>query len=302
MNIPNERKVDPPLNELANLGFKLRPYVRQTGCGWRSPWLLKDRKILDYLLVFIPQGKGIFKIGDQEFHVESGDLIWIPPDTIHRMQGTSERMNCIYIHFDLSYDPNRSHWDAFIPDGTIDLSKCASAIHPKIKEPIINCLTGKVPIQNKAKLSELMMDICHEHSKYGNRAFLKLSGLMILLLDLIIHDYWLHSKNKKNNNSLNKIKAAALFIQERVREDLNIALLAKRFGISESHFRKLFRETYGESSRTFHRKARMNKACELLVYTNMNISEIADFLGFSSIYNFSRAFKNIIGSSPSSYR
>jgi len=95
---------------------------------------------------------------------------------------------------------------------------------------------------------------------------------------------------KIKNNSLNKIKTAALFIQERAREDLNIASLAKRFGISESHFRKLFRETYGESSLTFHRKARMNKACELLVYTNMNISEIANFLGLSSIHNFSRAF------------
>jgi len=71
--IINEKKQI--INELANLGFKLRPYVRQTGCGWRSPWLLKNRKILDYLLVFIPQGKGIFKIGDQEFPVESGDLI-----------------------------------------------------------------------------------------------------------------------------------------------------------------------------------------------------------------------------------
>lgn len=173
-------------------------------------------------------------------------------------------------------------------------------MHPEIEEPIIKCLPGTIPIINKAKVKELMIDIWNEHSKYGNQSFLKLSGLMMLLLDLIIHDYWLQTKN--NIPNMRKINEVALFIQEQIREDLNVAALAKRFGISESHLRKLFRENYKLSPRSFHRKARMHKACELLVYTNMNISEISNSLGFSSIHNFSRAFKDVIGLAPTIYR
>lgn len=301
-NLPGQRDIDPPSSVLEGVLGGLRPYVRQAGNDWRKPWKINGRKLFDYLLVYVPEGEGVFSVGGKEFAVNDGDLVWIPPDTVHVMQGASKQMHCLYIHFDLYYDPARSHWDACIPGGVVDLTPWKEWIHPAVNEPVLSCLTGKIPICNQVKLKDLMIEICHKHSRYGNQACLELSGLMMSLIGLIVQDYWLFESEMSNLNNLKKINDAALYIQENINHDLDIADLAKRFHLSDSHFRKLFRQVHGRSPRSMHRRARMHKACELLNYTDMNVSEIADFLGFKSIHNFSRAFKEVTGFSPSGYR
>jgi AraC-like DNA-binding protein len=72
--------------------------------------------------------------------------------------------------------------------------------------------------------------------------------------------------------------------------------------LSVSHFRKLFRETHGESPRDMQNRALMQKACELVLHSSWSITEIAYQLGFSTVHNFSRAFRREIGVSPQGYR
>ena len=52
----------------------------------------------------------------------------------------------------------------------------------------------------------------------------------------------------------------------------------------------------------YHKLVRIERAGELLQFSNMTITDIAEKLGFESINDFSRAFKNIKGVSPSFYR
>ncbi len=51
-----------------------------------------------------------------------------------------------------------------------------------------------------------------------------------------------------------------------------------------------------------HRRARIRRACELLAYSNLNVSEIAQQLGFSTVHNLSRAFRALNGVPPTTYR
>ena len=67
----------------------LKPYLRQCGNAVRGKWKLEDRKLLDYLLVFIEKGEGIFCIDGIKYQANENDLFWIPPNTIHYMEGTS---------------------------------------------------------------------------------------------------------------------------------------------------------------------------------------------------------------------
>jgi AraC family transcriptional regulator of arabinose operon len=48
--------------------------------------------------------------------------------------------------------------------------------------------------------------------------------------------------------------------------------------------------------------AKIRAACDYLIYSESNISEIADRLGFTNVHNFSRAFRKATGQSPSAYR
>jgi AraC family transcriptional regulator len=98
------------------------------------------------------------------------------------------------------------------------------------------------------------------------------------------------------------IRSATSYIQEHADSELNVARLADAVDLSDSHFRKLFREANGRSPRAMHRSARMRRACEMLAYTNLRVTQIADALGFSTVHNFSRAFRQVTGSSPRGYR
>jgi len=77
--------------------------------------------------------------------------------------------------------------------------------------------------------------------------------------------------------------------------------LAEMTGFSTVYFRQLFHKTYGISPIMYLQNIRLQKAKELLKSDYDSISEIAHSLGYSSIYDFSRAFKKQTGMSPSQY-
>jgi AraC-like DNA-binding protein len=298
--IPGQRVVAPPSATEAYRFSNLRPFVRQAGDDWRGSWFLAGRKLLDYLVVYIGEGYGIFTVGDETFKVKADDLVWIPPGTIHEMRGSSEKMNCIYIHFDLAYDPVRSHWNAFIPGGTTDLSSCQSLMHPPVDDRSISGWCGKMAFENKSQVKQLMKQICFEHKRSGGKSFLLLSGLMLQIISVLLAGS--ENKHHAENMRWREMKESAEAIRLAGDNRININEIAKKHRMSPSHFRKLFREYHGFSPRFMHNQAVIQKACELLAYGKMNVSEIASNLGYSNIHNFSRSFSKAMKVSPKKYR
>lgn len=83
--------------------------------------------------------------------------------------------------------------------------------------------------------------------------------------------------------------------------DKTLNEIAQICGVSEGHFRKLFREYSGENPIEFRQKHRIEKAKQLLLLDTHSIGEIAEELNFSDIYHFSKTFKKITGLSPQNY-
>lgn len=78
--------------------------------------------------------------------------------------------------------------------------------------------------------------------------------------------------------------------------------LCKRFYMSKSQLYQLFSDYSGDSPIHYHLKLKMGEAKKLLCATDMTVSSVADALGYTSIHNFSRAFKNAVGLSPAQYK
>ncbi len=85
-------------------------------------------------------------------------------------------------------------------------------------------------------------------------------------------------------------------------QDITNSLLAKKANISEVYLRQLFKEKYNSTPRQYLISMRIEKAKQMLVETQGSVNDIGIFCGFSSIYHFSRAFKNKLGMTPSEYR
>jgi AraC-like DNA-binding protein len=78
--------------------------------------------------------------------------------------------------------------------------------------------------------------------------------------------------------------------------------LARRLNLSPSSFRRLFKSHTGFSPAQYAQQIALKRASNLLRNTTWPVGRIADELGFSSVFYFSRLFKQKAGSSPLEYR
>jgi AraC-like DNA-binding protein len=78
--------------------------------------------------------------------------------------------------------------------------------------------------------------------------------------------------------------------------------VAREVGLSYENFRKRFAELSGQSPGQYQKRRRLEWACAAIYQGEHTIKEIADELGFCDVFHFSKAFKQVIGITPSEYR
>jgi AraC-like DNA-binding protein len=85
-------------------------------------------------------------------------------------------------------------------------------------------------------------------------------------------------------------------------EPLCIPRLARIAGVSEAHFIRTFRDTFGETPHRYLQRRRVERAMFLLRSTDRSVTDVCFDVGFGSVGTFSRTFSEIVGESPSSFR
>ena len=85
-------------------------------------------------------------------------------------------------------------------------------------------------------------------------------------------------------------------------QPLDVPSLARIAHVSEAHFTRTFRATFGETPHRYLQRRRVERAMFLLRQTDRSVTDICFDVGFGSLGTFSRTFRAIVGSSPSAYR
>jgi transcriptional regulator GlxA family with amidase domain len=83
---------------------------------------------------------------------------------------------------------------------------------------------------------------------------------------------------------------------------LDIPTLARIALVSEAHFIRTFRDTFGETPNRYLQRRRVERAMFLLRSTERTVTDVCMDVGFSSLGTFSRVFRDIVGEPPSTYR
>lgn len=91
-------------------------------------------------------------------------------------------------------------------------------------------------------------------------------------------------------------------IEANLGSDLTLALLAEKANLSRDHLIRLFRRKLGLTPKQYILDLRIKKAARLLNSTRYSIEQIAEELGFSDRYHFTRAFNQSMGINPGEYR
>jgi AraC-like DNA-binding protein len=85
-------------------------------------------------------------------------------------------------------------------------------------------------------------------------------------------------------------------------EPLDIPALSRVAHVSEAHFIRTFRATFGETPHRYLQRRRVERAMFLLRETDRSVTDICLDVGFASLGTFSRTFHEIVRQTPIAYR
>ncbi|MFW5828639.1 MAG: helix-turn-helix transcriptional regulator [Planctomycetota bacterium] len=128
-------------------------------------------------------------------------------------------------------------------------------------------------------------------------------GLADSAWDLLLHAI---DRNRRIDRPPSRAERSYLtargIIEREFDRPLCISEVASRCGISSEHLARLFLRYHGEGPQKMLFRLRMNKAAHLLIDTDLPVAEVADTIGYSDAFAFSKAFRRCFGRSPRSYR
>lgn len=110
------------------------------------------------------------------------------------------------------------------------------------------------------------------------------------------------NRNYYEKSTVQKVRHVREHLTSELSEHITIAQLAREHGITQTMLKNCFREIYGIPPYEYLKKIRMNHAAILLQKNNYSISEIAGMVGYQNASKFSKAFKDVIGATPSKYK
>jgi YesN/AraC family two-component response regulator len=98
------------------------------------------------------------------------------------------------------------------------------------------------------------------------------------------------------------VRQAMAYIHTHYAEPLTRKQIAQRIGITPDHLTASFRQEIGITPKAYLNRYRIRQACDLLIHTDLKITQIALAVGDWSSGNFTRAFQHEMGMSPRAYR
>lgn len=112
----------------------------------------------------------------------------------------------------------------------------------------------------------------------------------------------LNSEARWGRLSPEQERRAKEFLRSNMRERITLSQVAALFGISSSHFARLFKETTGLSPYKWLLNEKVVQAKILLEVTRDPLPDVASACGFSDQSHFTRTFSNNVGISPGLWR
>jgi AraC family transcriptional regulator len=99
-----------------------------------------------------------------------------------------------------------------------------------------------------------------------------------------------------------QMRSVTKYIEEHLGEQISLVTLAKLARLSQAHFSRAFKQSFGVPPHGYHIQRRIEKAKALLAEPEASVTDIGFTLGYSHTSSFSVAFRKIIGRSPRSFR
>ncbi len=262
----------------------------------------------------ILRGRGEFICGDAKLTAGEGDLLVLPPDTLHAAYPCD---GSALIYQAVVFSP--------VMLGTNSNDRCTiEYIRPMIKgsirpEPLI-CPASANYVELKASADRVFsysgLPEPGDAAEAGKDTFHTPSPREDLLLKgELLHFFGLldcesaegvnadgNGRTRDTVSYTEMIRPALEFMVENYRENISVDELAELVHLSKSYFMSCFKKAAGTGAIEYLTQLRINAACRMLTDTVLPVSDIAYSCGYCNLSNFNRQFRKLAGCSPKEYR
>jgi AraC-like DNA-binding protein len=147
----------------------------------------------------------------------------------------------------------------------------------------------------------------HFHAVKAARGIQRLAAFCAYIGDLArCTDFRLLSsvrmQGEDDDAGTDQVNALVNRITRDLAQPLSAADLAAELGMSESRFSRFFRRATGNTFTDFVNRIRVNRAGQLLMETDRQVTHICYEVGFNNVANFNRRFLEVKGVTPSEFR
>jgi AraC family transcriptional regulator of arabinose operon len=244
----------------------------------KGHYTYRKKGLPENFLFYCIDGKGWYKLGDQKFNVNPNEFFILPQNEEHAYGSDEKEPWTIYwIHFGGELLPYFNQ--------TKIVQDHYKPYHIKSSDEIM-LLFSKI-----YKTLELGYSI--DNLMYANMC-------LTYFLTLFIYNSKHYTTNATDKSS--PIENAILYMQENIHNNLSLQELSTHYNYSPSRFSSLFKQKTGYAPIDYFIQLKMQKATQLLDFTEKSIKDVAQTFGFDDPYYFSRRFRKIIGMSPKKYR
>lgn len=238
-------------------------------------WKYAGKTRHDHCIIgYAKSGGALYSVDGRNFNVGKGDVVLFGMNQIHSARSDPDDPWSFYSTcFSLDFGDNESR-DLFL--SLPNVFRCSDS--PKLASDF-------------AELSRVW-------STKGKGYRLKCRSLLLDIIYIILSD-----EDRRRFSSAHYERISEII--DRMREDItktwSVAELSELSGLSESHFRMLFKQMTGYTTVQFQNHLRIDKAKDLLLSKSCNVTETALAVGFTDVYYFSRFFKKLTGQNPSEF-
>jgi len=237
-----------------------------------------NRIIQHHELLLITGGKGHIIVGHKKYQVKEGMLIYICPNVQYCIEVDVDDSFCfLSVHFSyVAVGFSGDKWEITKETDMLPLD-------------FVQILQDYYQINNTfKKLVETWL------AKLPGYEFITKTLLQQLLFEIFQNI----KKNSQNYSTSTKVEKIIEYMRHNINSKLTLADLSQLVQLSPTYLSGIFKETTGYSVIEFFNKIKVDKAKELIIEGDKKVKEVAQILGFTDEFYFSRIFKKIEGISP----
>ena len=243
-------------------------------------------------IVEVTYGNVRAQIGTERILASAGDVFFVPPSMMFRLESSEGAAGVRGMIFDSSIiEENMDNFETEILYMFHVQSKNKITVFRE-GHPVHRELSGHIA---EAYEEYSVKDVCY---KLPIRA-----GIYLLMSALL--RYYCGSKDELDRmiyHNVLRMRPVITYISEHFREKIYIEKLADMINVSPDYFTKMFRDSIGKTPIDYINGLRVNHSMKLLCTTDMSMAEIAEDIGFCNPNYFHKIFKQYMGTSPLAYR